>query len=421
VTQGAPSVYARRGLTGFDEDDRTEVIDAFAPGAFFAEKYRIEALLGGGASAQVYAVTDVRTGTRVALKVLRKERQQTRAQLEEQRARFAREGDVLRALIHPSIVRIFDVGAAADGTPYIAMEALEGETLAHRLLREKTLPLDVTLRLVAFAADAIDHAHALGVVHRDIKPENLFLPSDGSVPVKVLDFGLSRVVETGARLTATGATIGTPRYMAPEQILSARDSGPAVDVYALGVCAYEALAGTSPFDAADQAQLLGAILHGRRVPLRARRPEFSAAVEVVLEKAMATRASARHMSAVELAGALCRAAQLTPRADVPTAVVRAALDAPPIAPVPPPAPRDPASPDPVAVARAQLAARAESGQQRVAHLSAYEQPPRFSSVPEMPAERLAPMPSNPWRYALLAAAAIALVGVGVLAAWLMLR
>jgi len=408
-------------LTGFDEDDRTEVIDAFAPGAFFAEKYRIEALLGGGASAQVYAVTDVRTGTRVALKVLRKERQQTRAQLEEQRARFAREGDVLRALIHPSIVRIFDVGAAADGTPYIAMEALEGETLAHRLLREKTLPLDVTLRLVAFAADAIDHAHALGVVHRDIKPENLFLPSDGSVPVKVLDFGLSRVVETGARLTATGATIGTPRYMAPEQILSARDSGPAVDVYALGVCAYEALAGTSPFDAADQAQLLGAILHGRRVPLRARRPEFSAAVEVVLEKAMATRASARHMSAVELAGALCRAAQLTPRADVPTAVVRAALDAPPIAPVPPPAPRDPASPDPVAVARAQLAARAESGQQRVAHLSAYEQPPRFSSVPEMPAERLAPMPSNPWRYALLAAAAIALVGVGVLAAWLMLR
>ena len=421
MTQGAPAVYARSGLTGFDEDDRTELLDAFAPGAFFAEKFRIEALLGGGASAKVYAVTDVHTDKRVALKVLRRERQQTRGQLDEQRARFAREGDVLRALIHPSIVRIFDVGAAGDGTPYIAMEALEGETLAHRLLREKTLPLDVTLRLVAFAADAIDHAHALGVVHRDIKPENLFLPSDGSVPVKVLDFGLSRVIEPGARLTATGATIGTPRYMAPEQILSARDSGPAVDVYALGVCAYEALAGTSPFDAADQAQLLGAILHGRRVPLRTRRPELSAAVEVVLDKAMSTRPNARHMSAVEFAGALWRAARLTPQADIPSAVAYAALDAPPVAPMPPRAAHDPASPDPVVVARAQLAARADSGQQRAAHLSAYEEPPRFSSVPEMPAVRTAPKSSNPWRYALLATAAVALVGVGVLAAWLMFR
>ena len=278
------------------------------------------------------------------------------------------------------------------------------------------------LRLVAFAADAIDHAHALGVVHRDIKPENLFLPKGGEVPVTVLDFGLSRVVDPGARLTATGATIGTPRYMAPEQILSARDAGPAVDVYALGVCAYEALAGTSPFDAADQAQLLGAIMHGRRVPLRTKRPELSAAVEGVLEKAMATRASARHMSAVELAAALHRAAQVTPAEDIPAAVARAAREAPAVAEVVP-TPIEPGTTDPVARARAELEARAASGDQRAPQLGAYDEPPRFSSIPtpEPVATQEDTERSSPLRMFLLVLGGIGFVGLGVLASWLIFR
>ncbi len=405
-------------MTGF-EDEPTQLLEAFAPDTFFAETYRIDALLGGGASSQVYAATDLRSGARVALKILRKERQQTRAQLEEQRARFARESDVLSALIHPSIVRIFEVGAAPDGTPYFAMEALDGETLASRLAREKCLPLEVVLRLVAFAADAIDHAHALGVVHRDLKPENLFLPSEGGLPLKVLDFGLSRVIDVGARLTAVGATIGTPRYMAPEQILSARDAIPAVDVYALGVCAYEALAGASPFDAADQAQLLGAILHGRRVPLRVRRPELPAAVEAVLDKAMSAKAAARHMSAVELAAALYRAARITPDADLPRAVARAAYDAPAaperLTPV-----HDPRTPDPVARARAEADARAQSSESNTGRLRAYEEPLRFSSVPTPPVLRV-PAAGGPsaMLWVLYAVGALVLLGVGALAALLL--
>ena len=224
-------------------------------------------------------------------------------------------------------------------------------------------------------------------MHRDLKPENLFLPSEGGLPLKVLDFGLSRVIDVGARLTAVGATIGTPRYMAPEQILSARDAIPAVDVYALGVCAYEALAGASPFDAADQAQLLGAILHGRRVPLRVRRPELPAAVEAVLDKAMSAKAAARHMSAVELAAALYRAARITPDADLPRAVARAAYDAPAaperLTPV-----HDPRTPDPVARARAEADARAQSSESNTGRLRAYEEPLRFSSVPTPPVLRV---------------------------------
>jgi serine/threonine protein kinase len=400
------------------EEEQTQFIEAFAPGAFFADTYRIESQLGGGASSQVYAATDLRNDARVALKVLRKERKQTREQLEEQRARFAREGEVLRTLVHPSIVRMYEIGAAADGTPFLAMEALTGETLSHRLAREKTLPLEVVLRVVAFAADAIDHAHALGVVHRDIKPENLFLPTTGPVPVSVLDFGLSRVIDVGARLTAVGATIGTPRYMAPEQILSARDASPAVDVYALGVCAYEALTGASPFDAADQAQLLGAILHGRRVPLRTRCPQLASAIEVVLDKAMAQRPTARHMSAVELAAALYRAARIEPDPDVPRAVARAVLDAPAVVERPAPV-RDPNAPDPVAHARAGVIVRATDGEPPASRHGAYHEPPRFAGQGPATPPQGAPrsQPPNVVGWLLYGAGALALLTLGAAAAW----
>jgi serine/threonine-protein kinase len=306
--------------TGFEEDGATEVIDAFSPGSVFAERFLLGAPLGDGASANVYRASDVRAGgVEVALKVLRKDKA---AGLEE-RARFAREGAVLRQLVHPAIVRVLDLGTAADGTPWLAMEALEGATLQAQLGGGRRMPLDRVARLVAHAADAIDDAHALGVVHRDLKPANLFLPSSGPVPVKLLDFGLSRVIDARAKLTATGTAIGTPRYMAPEQVLSARDAGPAVDVYALAVCAYEALAGASPFEASDQAQLLGAILHGRRVPLQAREPSLPERVGAVLDRAMAVRPEDRPPSAVAFAAELLEAAGLRGLGGLPASVTAA--------------------------------------------------------------------------------------------------
>jgi serine/threonine-protein kinase len=317
---------AHEGDTGFEDDGTTVVIDAFAPGSVFAERFLLGSPLGGGASANVYRATDARAeGGEVALKVLRKDK----AVAIEERARFAREGAVLRQLVHPAIVRVLDLGTAADGTPWLAMEALEGVTLQAHLEGGRRMPLDRVVRLVAYAADAIDAAHALGVVHRDLKPANLFLPSHGRVPVKLLDFGLSRVIDARAKLTATDATIGTPRYMAPEQILSARDAGPAVDVYALAVCAYEALAGASPFEANDQAQLLGAILHGRRVPLLDRNPAVPERVGEVLDRAMALAPEDRPSTAVAFAAELVLAAGLAQVAqrggsfDVPASVVAA--------------------------------------------------------------------------------------------------
>lgn len=281
---------------------------SFVPGTVFAGRFRLEAEIGMGGMSLVYAAHDLERDRAVALKVLRFPEKKREVGLE----RFRRETETLRRVNHPAIVGIEDCGVVDARTAWIAMELLDGETLRERVERKGPLSLDELLDVIDAAAEALTYAHSFGVVHRDLKPDNLFLPRDPRVsPVKIIDFGLSHVADA-KKLTQTGSVVGTPRYMAPEQIASAHTADPRVDVYALGVIVYEALTGASPFVASDHGQLLGAIISGRIEPLGRFRPDLSPDVGRVIERATAPSPDDRYASAVAFAKALRKAAEGKP-------------------------------------------------------------------------------------------------------------
>jgi serine/threonine protein kinase len=209
------------------------------PGAVVAGKYRIEAEIGRGGMGVVYRAVLVRSGTPVALKMLLPDGADA-----EGRARFAREMQLAARLSHPNSVRVLDAGHAEDGAPYLCCELLNGRTLAAVIKAEGRLPLERVVRIGVQVLDALTEAHALGIVHRDIKPANIFLCYDPPDFVKVLDFGVAKRPDshTAAPLTAAGVGIGTPQYMAPEQV-GGLTVGPATDLYALGLVLAEALDG----------------------------------------------------------------------------------------------------------------------------------------------------------------------------------
>ena len=215
-------------------------------GLVLDQRYLIERLVGQGASGDVYRAEDRLTGAPAAVKVLRAPR-------EEIAERFDREASVLAGLEHPGVVRLLSFGRLEEGQPYLAMEWLEGEDLARRLARGR-LDLEDALALGEAVAAALAAAHARGVVHRDVKPANLFLVGGDPRRARLLDFGLARL--PGAQgLTVTGAFLGTPAYMAPEQVRGARDVDGRADLYALGGVLFECLTGRPPF--AGGAHLLG--------------------------------------------------------------------------------------------------------------------------------------------------------------------
>jgi len=277
-------------------------------GALFAQRFEIEKQIGSGGMSFVYAAFDRERSERVALKVLRLPEKKRELGLE----RFRRETETLRRLVHPGVVAIYDCGVEAEITPWISMELLEGETLREKVERVGSLELDRLVAIVETASEALHLAHTKGVVHRDLKPDNLFLPRDPSGSrVKIIDFGLSLSADA-KKLTQTGSVVGTPRYMAPEQIMSAHSTDPRVDVYSLGVIAYEALAGKSPFAASDHGQLLGAIIQGRIEPLEAIRPDLPKDIVRVIERATAPDPSDRYESPIAFAAALKKAAEGRP-------------------------------------------------------------------------------------------------------------
>ncbi len=263
-------------------DPDTLLLSGFKSGAVFAERYRLEELLGAGAMGKVFRALDTESGRRVALKVLHPEQAKKASVL----ARFRQEARVLRELGHPGIVRILDSGEA-DGIDYLTMELLEGVDLKRRIQRQGPLTPEALLPVLVQICDALGAAHTQDVVHRDLKPENIFLAEGAEGwTVKVVDFGLSRVT-TLDRMTKTGVMLGTPRYMAPEQIRSARDADARTDIYALGVITHEALAGASPFPAGDPGQLLGCVMEGRVLRLEDEQPQVPARLAEVVRRAMA--------------------------------------------------------------------------------------------------------------------------------------
>ncbi len=195
-----------------------------------------------GGMGVVYRARDTRSGVVVALKVMI-EADEDEVRLE----RFEREAELAAALDHPNIVRIHDAGRV-EGMPYFTMDLVEGDSLDDLLEREEGLPRDLALRALAQTARAMDHAHARGIVHRDLKPGNILIERTTGV-ARVTDFGLARDLQRGTRLTQVGHAVGTPYYMAPEQVRGERDVDGRCDVYALGVILYEVLTGDVPFDA----------------------------------------------------------------------------------------------------------------------------------------------------------------------------
>ncbi|MEZ4340456.1 MAG: protein kinase, partial [Sandaracinaceae bacterium] len=262
------------------------------------DRYRIEEKLGEGGMAEVYRAFDIASGRRVAVKVLHPEVAANPEAVE----RTRREGQVLSQLDNPAIVHVETFGELDDGTVFLVMELLEGETLGDRMRRGPLDPQELA-PIVAGTCAGLFAAHAQQIIHRDLKPDNIYLcPTDTGVQVKLLDFGISKVFG-GKRLTQTGEVLGTPRYMSPEQLGAEHDVDGRVDIYALGVILYEALAGKPPFLATTPTDLIIAILNGKVAPLRAARPDVPPSVEAVVMRAMNKVRAARFDTAMQLAEA----------------------------------------------------------------------------------------------------------------------
>lgn len=266
-----------------------------------AARYRIDREIGSGGMATVYAAEDVKHGRSVALKVLKPD---LGALLGIDR--FLREIRVTATLQHPNLLPLFDSGDA-EGALYYVMPLVEGESLRARLERELQLPVDEVVRIASAVASALEYAHGRGVIHRDLKPENILL--HGGEPL-VADFGIALAVSKagGERVTQTGLSLGTPRYMSPEQATGDRVIDARTDIYSLGAVVYEMLTGEPPHSGGTAQALVARILTDRPRSVRTLRasvPEHVAlAVDKALEKVPADRWSSARQFADALSGRL---------------------------------------------------------------------------------------------------------------------
>ena len=276
-----------------------------APGAVLASRYRVRRALGGGGMGDVWEADDLELGAVVALKTLRAARDERSIE------RFRREILLARKVTHPNVCRIFDLGGH-DGPEgriaFLTMELLPGETLEERVRREGPLPLETARRLLADVARGLDAAHAAGVVHRDLKSANVMLVPDdgGGERAVVTDFGLAtgRAAGSGPRLTDVVEIVGTPDYMAPEQV-EGGEVGPATDVYALGIVAYELLSGRLPFDGATPMSRAVRRLGEEPAPLPAEGPAaLPRHVRAAIVRALAREPEQRFPSASSFVSAL---------------------------------------------------------------------------------------------------------------------
>jgi len=285
-----------------DEDERDPDEPDLPAGTTIDGKYVILKRLGSGGTGKVYEAEHTVIGHHVALKIVSTER----AKRPEMLARFQREARICGTIRHPNVGRIFDVGMYA-GRPYMVLELHEGQSLAD-VLDESILPLPAIIEITLQVLSALGAVHDAGVVHRDVKPDNTMLTRtlNGDILVKVVDFGISKLITTDIRqrtLTREGSILGSPDYMAPEQ-LRGQEVDSRTDLYAVGVLLYEAVTGATPFDASNLSDLMVAILRDQVVAPRELRPECPPELDALIVKALSREPSSRFQSAADMARTL---------------------------------------------------------------------------------------------------------------------
>ena len=258
-------------------------------------RYEVGELLGRGGMAEVYAGIDRRLERPVAIKLL----QESMAARPDVRTRFEAEARAAATLTQPHAVAVYDTGEH-EGVPFIVMERLPGHTLADRIAAG-TLPPEDVRAIAVQVLGALGAAHAAGIVHRDVKPGNVLVATDGSV--KIADFGIAKSIDVASDLTGTGQVLGTPAYLAPEQV-EGRGASPASDIYALGVVLYEALTGQKPFGGTTPVAVAQAVVVGDHRPLAELRPDIDKPLVDTVERAMARDPEQRFPSAASMAAAL---------------------------------------------------------------------------------------------------------------------
>ena len=318
-------------------------------GQVVAGKYRIDSVIGEGGMGYVVVAYHMQLETKVAIKLLRAE-MATNAEAVE---RFAREARAAVRITSPHVARVFDVGQLESGAPYMVMEFLEGGDLSNLIQKRGPLPIQEAVDYLLQACEAIAEAHAAGIVHRDLKPANLFCArrADGSVTIKVLDFGISKLTGGAAGAlnhTKTTAIMGSPFYMSPEQMESTRGVDIRTDIWGLGIILYELVTGKTPFEGTTMPEICLRIATQQPAPLRTLRMDAPAALELAILRCLEKDREKRYGNVARLAVALRDFASTRGRQSVDTimrtmeAAGQPALSAAPAASLP----TEPASPGP---------------------------------------------------------------------------
>jgi hypothetical protein len=302
----AGSEMARRGSApatsvghiGTDATQPGYALGHLGPGQVVLGRYTIERELGRGGMGAVYLARDSKLSERVALKTISSVLANEPDELAE---RFRMEVQAARKVTHPNVIRIHDLGE--DGPLlFLSMEFIEGETLFKRVKRLGSLPINEARRILCDVSAGVAAAHAAGVIHRDLKPHNVLIAGAGGKTVKVIDFGLAKT-SFAEGMTATGLILGTPEYMAPEQIRGLH-SDARTDVYALGALAYYTLCGKAPFGGGSPIAVGFATVHEEPKSLRLLRPEIPAKLEEIVLRALAKDPIGRYADAAEWKEAL---------------------------------------------------------------------------------------------------------------------
>jgi serine/threonine protein kinase len=268
-------------------------------GSVVAGKYRIDRVLGRGGMGAVFSATNTTIGKRVALKFLTREAARDKSATQ----RFQREAEAAGVIESEHIVHVFDSGTTEDGLPFLVMELLSGEDLRTRLQREGMLAVPHAVDITTQLLRGLVRAHAAGIIHRDLKPDNIFLcrRDDGSILVKIVDFGISKLSHGRAAKTLTrrGTVLGTAYYMAPEQATAAEGVDHRADLYGAGTILFEMLVGHPPHMAPTHEAVLVAICTKDAPEVRTLRPDTPAGLAELLERALARDRDARIGSAEE--------------------------------------------------------------------------------------------------------------------------